>query len=271
MEIQWSLVLFTVLAGSGAWLFAFMGAAEMRGIVHAAKTRMAVCVLSLALLVAGGLASVTHLSHPDRIMGVLGHPTAGIFAEAAFIGVLAVLIVVFIVMAKRETSAGVLKGVLAVTSVVAVVFSFMLGYSYMMGSQPEWNTIVLPLAYLGTASAVGGALYALLACVCKEDDPAVRFGAMAMIVGGALSAVTSLAYGMLSGMATGREAIPFWMAVFLCGGIAPAVCGFAARSKPSRVLTMAVVAAILAVVGCVALRCLMWMSASGINLFGMSI
>lgn len=62
MEIQWSLVLFTALTGMGGCMFACVAADEFLGRAKAAAFPAAVAALVIA--VAGGLASVTHLSHP---------------------------------------------------------------------------------------------------------------------------------------------------------------------------------------------------------------
>ena len=66
-------------------------------------------VLALVLAVVGGIASVTHLSHPDRIMAVLSHPTAGIFLEALLIGLFIAAVAVYVILLKRDASAGAAK------------------------------------------------------------------------------------------------------------------------------------------------------------------
>ena len=84
MDIQWSLVLFTAIASCGTWVSVGVAVDELRGLTQ--RTNLVASVLALVLAVVGGIASVTHLSHPDRIMAVLSHPTAGIFLEALLIG-----------------------------------------------------------------------------------------------------------------------------------------------------------------------------------------
>jgi len=86
MEIQWSLVLFTALTGMGGCMFACVAVDEFLGRAKAAAFPAAVAALVIAVV--GGLASVTHLSHPSRIMGALSHPTSGIFTEALLVGCL---------------------------------------------------------------------------------------------------------------------------------------------------------------------------------------
>ena len=66
MSIQWPLLVFSLLAGSGGALLAFTGVAEATGV--AKKTRNAAVACALVLLVVGGCASVVHLAQPANIM-----------------------------------------------------------------------------------------------------------------------------------------------------------------------------------------------------------
>lgn len=61
MEIQWSLVLFTALSGAGAWLVACAGLDAFKGL--AKKTVVPAVVTGIVLIIVGGIASATHLSH----------------------------------------------------------------------------------------------------------------------------------------------------------------------------------------------------------------
>ena len=72
MEIQWSLVSFTALAGAGAWLFFCVGVDAF--VQRTNKAAFPASLLAVVLLALGGLCSVTHLSHPDRMLGALAHP-----------------------------------------------------------------------------------------------------------------------------------------------------------------------------------------------------
>lgn len=267
MEIQWSLVIFTTLAGTGAWLFAFLGLGEVRGRHMQERSKFTIALTALVLLAVGGIASVTHLSHPDRIMGALGHPTMGIFAEAAFLGVVALLIVVYLVLLKRKASTRLVRGFAFAGGALAVVLSFVLGYSYMMASRVAWNTISLPAAYLGTAMSVGAACFVVLLCVGKEKG-SFRFGALILLVSGIVSTVASVIYGFLSGAATGETAALFWVLAVVCGGVVPAACGCLSLKKPDQVMTFGMIALVMALCGCIGFRCVMWMVGEGLNYFG---
>ena len=271
MTIQWSLVLFTVLSGCGAGLFACTALDEFRG-GAASKVRLPACAVAVALLVVGGIASATHLSHVDRMMAVLAHPTAGIFLEALLLGLLAVCIAVYALLVKREASSGARKALAATGIVLAVAFAFACGVSYMMTSRPVWNTVALPLAYLGTALATGAALYLVLCAALKVDEGDVKKAGVYAAAGGALSLVLTVAFGLVSGTAFGDQAALFWVAVVLCGSAAPAVCGVLVARKSGGALSLGVVALAGALVGSVAVRAVMWLVGTAVaNYFGLSL
>ena len=150
MEIQWSLVLFTALTGMGGCMFACVAADEFLGRAKAAAFPAA--LVSLIIAVVGGLASVTHLSHPDRIMGALSHPTSGIFTEALLVGCLCVCVVVYLVLLKREAGAGARKAVAVIGAI-----TLLLGGIYLIATKVI--SPVIPVTYLATVavlSAVSG-------------------------------------------------------------------------------------------------------------------
>ena len=270
MEIQWSLVLFTALSGTGAWLFACMGVDEFRATTK--KTVLPACIVSLVLLIVGGLFSVTHLSHPERMLAALNNPTSGIFIEALLLGLLALVIIVYAILVKREASAPARKVFAVVGIVLAVVLSYECGASYMMDAHETWNTVTLPLSYLGTAAASGTSLYLLLCALRKEGEAAVKLAATLVVAGGALGLVLALVYGLVSGVAFGDYAIVFWLAPVVCGGVAPIAFGALALKKPAAALGYGVIAFVGGLIGAVGMRCLMWLVGEALmSLFGVVI
>ena len=204
MDIQWSLVLFTAIASCGTWVSVGVAVDELRGLTQ--RTNLVASVLALVLAVVGGIASVTHLSHPDRIMAVLSHPTAGIFLEALLIGLFIAAVAVYVILLKRDASAGARKAVAVLAAVIGIVFSFASGYSYMMEARTTWNTITLPLGYLGFGAASGLSLYLLLVACKKESAEAVKLAGLETVIGGVLALVSGLAFGFASGAATDGRA-----------------------------------------------------------------
>ena len=239
MEIQWSLVLFTALSGAGAWLVACAGLDAFKGLAR--KAVVPAVIAGISLIIVGGIASATHLSHVDRIMAVLAHPAPGIFLEALLLGIDVVVAVAFLVLYRRGASEGVLKGLGIVAVAMAAIFSYACGSSYMMSSQLAWNTVALPLGYLGTALAAGTALWYLLCAACKEEASALSFAAI-------------------------------WVGIVVCGGVVPAACGVAGMKKTEGALSLAIVAVVGAFIGAVAYRVLMWTASIALmSLFGVSI
>lgn len=268
MEIQWSLVLFTALTGLGGMTFFLICGNTLLG--KTGKGEFVGSLASLALLVVGGLASVTHLSHPDRMLNALQHPTSGIFTEAVLVGLLSVCAIVFALMVHREIRGGALKAVSVVGLILGVLMAFMAGQSYIMAALAAWDTELLPLGYLGTAAAEGAAAYLLLISVQTAEERAQGFYAKVLAGAGCFSLVTTVLYGAVSGAFAGETAALYITGAVLLGGVAPAACGFAGMKKPANMTTWAVVALVCALVGAIAYRCAMWLLGVGFyNFFGM--
>lgn len=267
MEIQWSLVLFTALSGAGAWLVACAALDIFRGLTK--KSVFPAIVAGIVLIIVGGIASATHLSHVDRIMAVLAHPAPGIFLEALLLGIDVVVAAVLLVLHRREASPTAQRALAAVAIAMAAIFSYSCGSSYMMTSQLAWNTVALPLGYLGTAMASGAAAWYVLCAVRKEEAPALGFAAVETVVGAAAACLLTLAYGMVSGALDGGSSVLFWVGVLVCGGLVPLVCGVVGMKKTSCALQLAIVACVGAFIGSVAYRVLMWTASIALmSLFG---
>ena len=149
MAIQWPLVIFSLLAGAGGALLAFVGLSEVLGL--AKKARVPAAVGALVLLVVGGCASVAHLAQPANIMAAAANvfSFSGISVELIMLGVNAIVAVAYVLTARGE-SANATKIVGIVGIVTGVAMTFVVGNGYVMEAQPNWNTPALPFAYLGS-------------------------------------------------------------------------------------------------------------------------
>ena len=257
MTIQWSLVLFTLLTGTAGWAFACVAWDKLSSVNNNAdKSAMAAAVAAVVML-AGGCVSVTHLAHPENIMAALNRPSSGIFVEATLTGLALICMVVFIILAKRNSAEGAQKALGVIGAILGIVLSFAAGNSYVMAASATWSTPALPCAYLGTAMPAGIALYSC--CVSKgaDADTASRFG-KALIVAGIVALVTSLIYGFACGFAGMNGALIACAAVF--SGVLPIVCGVKFKDTPEKMATFAVIALVGALIGALALRCLMWVA-----------
>ena len=257
MAIQWSLVIFTTLTGAAGWMLASLAYAEVKGIQRNAA--FPATLIAIVLLIVGGCASVTHLAHPERMLAALGHPTSGIFTEAALVGVTALFAIIYLIMLKREGGASARKGLIIIAAVFGVLLSFMAGASYMMAARVSWNTALLPLGYLGTAIPAGIACY--LACVCAKGD-ASALGAFPklLLVGGIVAAALAGIY--MATVASADATLFGWVLAVVACGVLPAIMGYLMDKKPESALALASAAAVCAIVGCIAYRAFMWVSMS---------
>lgn len=265
MEIQWSLVIFTVLTGAGGWMLAGLAIDEFAA-TRKMRTKFTAAIVALVLLVVGGCASVTHLSHPENMLNALQHPTSGIFVEALLIGVTAVLVIAMLVALRKGASAGACKILAVLAAVFGVLLSFMAGASYMMDARPAWNTVLLPLAYAGTAAPAGIAAY--VACVAASKEEGLRLQGCVLAVCGCVAAVTAAAFALAEG--GNQDATMVWLGAVVVGGMVPAALGIVIARMPRSGLAAAVVACGAALVGAACLRCFMWLLPTGIsNFFGL--
>lgn len=266
MEIAWSLVLFTALTGCGGWLLASVAIDEFAQKTPKADFPSAVC--ALALLVVGGLASVTHLAHPENMMAALNHPTSGIFIEAVLVGVAALFAIIYLLVFGRNELA---RRICAVGGAVfGVALSFMAGHSYLMAAIATWNTMLLPLAYLGTAMASGVALYCLIGCLRSEGENASAFFAL-LAVSGVAAALTGVLYFSHAGSLVDVTPLCAIGTIGL-GGLVPAVGGVLAVKRPAWRSGVALASLLCAAVGALCLRAAMWLAYVPLeNFFGLTL
>ena len=262
MAIQWPLVIFSLLAGAGGALLAFVGLSEVLGL--AKKARVPAAVGALVLLVVGGCASVAHLAQPANIMAAAANvfSFSGISVELIMLGVNAIVAVAYVLTARGE-SANATKIVGIVGIVTGVAMTFVVGNGYVMEAQPNWNTPTLPFAYLGSGLATGGALFATLMAALKTDEADFR-GIMPWVLGATVvQLVAFLAYGFAIGFAA--DVLLYWGGAVIVGSVGAIACAaFIAKAS-----TMAYATLVCAVVGGICLRALMWLVGTGfLDAFG---
>lgn len=254
MEIQWALVLFTVVSGAGAWLFAYAMLEQL--LKKDAAPGKVETIVSFVLVAVGGCLSVAHLSHVDRILEALNHPTSGIFVEAAMIGVLCALMAVYFVLLVHGSSEKARTAVGVLALLVGVVFTFACGSSYMMEGRPVWNTVTLPLAYLGTAAAAGAGLNLLVKAALKREAAAVPFAGVLAVVGGVLGLALAGAFCLVAGVGGDAAA---WVVALFAALVVEIACGAVAAKKPGSALALGAVACVAGVAAAIALRAAMWL------------
>lgn len=193
------------------------------------------------------------------MLNALQHPTSGIFTEAVLVGLLACVLIVFLIMVKREMRGAGLSVVAVMCMVLGVLLSFMAGQSYLMVAITAWNTELLPLGYLGTALAEGAAAYVVLLAATKVDRAAVSFFGALLLAAGCISLATTALYGVVSGAFASEVGALYVIGALLAGGAAPAVAGFMVWKKPEQAMTWGVIALVCAFAGALVYRCAMWL------------
>lgn len=237
MEVQWPLLIFSVLLGAGSGILVFLGIGEVKGAFR--RVRFPLAVIALALLAAGGIASTFHLGHIDRAFHILGNMGSGLSKELFAVAFAGIVTLAYAVLARKDyPKASRVLGILAL--VAGLVLPLTAGASFMMPARPAWDTLTLPLMYLGTGLGMGCTLAAALVCT-KGDAEDAPLAVKVAVVAVACSIVTMVAYvaaiaaapfahesRSIERLISGNLAVEFWLGVGLAGIAAPAVLGLLA-------------------------------------------
>jgi anaerobic dimethyl sulfoxide reductase subunit C (anchor subunit) len=287
MEIQWPLIVFTLLVCAASGTFAGQGLLVLLG--KGQKLQMAAAIVSLVTLAAGGIASFLHLEHADRLFNGFGHITSGITQELIGIVVLVVAGIIYLVLARKGD---VPKWAAVMALVCGIGMVLVTANSYMMPARPVWATPLLHLFYITQAVVCGGAVLWFLAAVTKAED-ALRLAARMTAVGGASVVLILAAYagyiatislpeinyyidptdptksvapvsGFGNALVAGSLASYFWSALVFGGAIA-AILGFLKWSKTDNALPFAGIALVCALLGGVVFRAALYIL--GVSVF----
>jgi DMSO reductase anchor subunit len=255
MSIQWPLVIFSLLAGCGGVGIASIGISEALGI--AKKSRVPAAIVCLVFLIVGGCASVFHLGQPSNIMAAATNifSFSGISVELIMLGINVVIAAIYLFLVNRESKAA--KPLSLVGILTGIVLAFVVGNGYVMESQPNWNTIVLPLAYLGSGLGCGTALFASVMAVKKEEEADFKAFAPFAIGAAALQLISFLAYGAVLGFTC--DAVLYWLGAIVVGSAVTLVAALLISKKN----VWAYAAFACALIGGLSIRALMWLVGTG--------
>jgi anaerobic dimethyl sulfoxide reductase subunit C (anchor subunit) len=296
MEFQWPLMIFTLFVCLGAGTFGITGL--LAGLGKASEIQIPATIISLVAIIIGGIASFLHLQHWDRIFNGFGHLTSGITQELIGIVVFAVVVVIYLVLARRG-AVPVWAGWVA--CVVSVALVIVMSLSYTMSARPVWDSPLLWLYYLANAALSGTLAVSFTASMKKTKDV---FLSKLALGGAVFTLVTLLAYaifipsaashftsvgnyfdpthptkvmadpqGTLSGFLLGDQALLFWGGALIVGALIPAVGAFvnlrqkstAGASSTTTAATVSCVAAICALAGGLCFRAVLY--ALGFSVF----
>jgi anaerobic dimethyl sulfoxide reductase subunit C (anchor subunit) len=285
MNIEWALVFFTLFVGLSVGTFAGVVLTEWWG--KAEQVRLPGAITALVALVIGGISSVLHLGHPERIFGALGHPTSGIFTEALLIGLFGLDIVAYMIAMRRNASGQARKTIATIGLVPAILLSFGVGYTYVLPSRPAWDTWILPVLYVVSAAVMGCFSLSVLIASTKATGTnattaatvnrttLATLGIQALLLVAYLVHLSVAPYGDATRSAarvlTGDLAPLFWIGLVLIGLLAPMMLMTRLRAKGaesfSLPLSSAQLGLLCVLVAGVAFRVLMFSLGSSVRSF----
>jgi anaerobic dimethyl sulfoxide reductase subunit C (anchor subunit) len=259
MEIQWPLVIFSLLAGGGAATLGFAGISEFLG--SSKKARSIAGIIALALMVIGGIASVFHLGQPGNFFAAVANlgSLSGVSLELIFLGLTIVVGIVYVVLVNGENAAS--KAVGVVGLVLAVIFAAITGHSYQIEAQLAWNNFGVTASYLFSSFTLGGFVYLATATVFKEDGAQVKKIALYTLVVAVLQLISFFIFGFAVGFDK-LDVVSFWLLAVVVGSLVPiAIAGLFAFKDSQGATAYAGLAG--ALLGGIGIRVFMWIVGSG--------
>lgn len=231
MEIQWPLLIFSVLLGVTSGSFVFLAVGELKGKFK--DVRFLGALIAFVCLAVGGCISVLHMGHPERATHLLGNLGSGLSKELFVVAIMGIVSLVYLILAKKDyPGASKVFGVLG--GVVGLVLPFVAGASYLIAARPAWDSVALPLMFLGAGLALGMTLMAALVLLRGNAKDEGRFALKLALAGVIIMAVTSIAYVVWIAIApyqapsrsierliSGDLAVMFWAGVVVIGIVVP--------------------------------------------------
>ena len=289
MEVQWPLLIFSVLLGVTSGSFVFLGVGELKGKFK--DVRFIGALIALICLAVGGCVSVLHMGHPERATHLLGNLGSGLSKELFIVAIRGIVALVYVILSRKDYP-GVTKVFGVLGGIIGIVLPIVAGASYLVAARPAWDSVALPLMFLGGGLAMGMLLMCGLVLLKGNAAEEGGFALKLALAGVIIMVVTSLAYVVWIAIAPYQEAsrsierlisgdlaVAFWVGVVLVGLVAPVVLAVLACVKatkgegntgvanPKSLATWMFVALACSAVGAVVLRVIMYSVGTSVEQF----
>lgn len=231
MDVQWPLLIFSVLLGVTSGTFVFLGVGELKDKFK--DVRFLGACIGLACLAVGGCVSVLHMGHPERATHLLGNLGSGLSKELFIVAIMGIVAIAYLVLAKKDYPRA-RKTFGVIGAVLGLVLPFVAGASYMVAARPAWDSVALPLMYVGAGLAMGMLLMCGLVLLRGAASEEGGFALRLALAGVIIMVVTAAAYVVWIAVApfpdasrsidrliSGDMAAMFWVGVVLVGLAAP--------------------------------------------------
>ncbi|MEG2850525.1 MAG: DmsC/YnfH family molybdoenzyme membrane anchor subunit [Raoultibacter sp.] len=280
MAVQWPLLIFSVLLGITSGIFVFLGVGEVKGKFK--NVRFIAALIGLICLAVGGCVSVLHMGHPERAAHLLGNLGSGLSKELFITAAMGIVAFIYLILAKKDyPQASKITGIIA--AVLGLVLAPITGASYLIAARPAWDSVTLPLMYLGAGLAMGFLLVCALVLMRERAEEEGGFALKLALFGVIVMAVSVVAYLIWVAVApyqapsrsimrlvSGDMALAFWLGAILIGLVAPVALtslacvkatkgeGATGLADPKKLAYYIFAAFACAVVGSVVLRVLFY-------------
>lgn len=244
MEIQWPLLIFSVMLGVTSGCFVFLGVGELKGKFK--DVRFLGALIALVCLAVGGCISVLHMGHPERATHLLGNLGSGLSKELFIVAIMGIVSLVYLILAKKDYP-GASKVFGVIGAVLGLVLPFVAGASYLIAARPAWDSVALPLMFLGGGLAIGMTLMCGLVLLRGNAAEDGGFALKLALAGVIIMAVTSIAYVVWIALApyqaesrsierliSGDMAVMFWAGVVVIGIVVPVALAALACVKATK-------------------------------------
>ena len=191
MEIQWPLLIFSVCLGVTSGAFVFLGVGELKGKFK--DVRFLGALIAFVCLAVGGCVSVLHMGHPERATHLLGNLGSGLSKELFIVAIMGIVSFAYLILAKKDYP-GASKALGVVGGVLGLALPVVADMSYLIAARPAWDSITLPLMYLGAGLGMGMLLMCGLVLLRGNAAEEGGFALRLALAGVAVMVITSLAY-----------------------------------------------------------------------------